>query len=334
MKPAAEQLAILRRGTVEIIGENGLAEQLAEGKKLRVKAGFDPTAPDLHLGHAVLLTKMRQFQQLGHQVIFLIGDFTALIGDPSGRNEARPLASAEQVLENSTSYSDQVYKILDRDLTEVRRNSEWMGKMAAAEMVALAQSYTVARLLERDDFAERLGKRQPISVHELLYPLVQGYDSCMLECDVELGGNRPEVQPAGRARPAAPARPAAAGGPDHPPARGPGRSGARCPSRTETTSAWTSRPGKYTAKSCRFPTSSCGATSSFCPCARKPNLSRIRERVDAGGNPRDAKMELAHEIAQRLHDRAAADAAAEQFAAQFQRHEIPDEVPGKDRFRR
>ena len=326
MKPAADQLAILRRGTVEIIGEDGLAEQLAAGKKLRVKAGFDPTAPDLHLGHAVLLAKMRQFQMLGHQVIFLIGDFTALIGDPSERNQARPLASAEQVLENSTSYADQVYKILDRDVTEVRRNSEWMGKMSAVDMVSLAQSYTVARLLERDDFAERFGKGRPISVHELLYPLVQGYDSCMLECDVELGGTDQkfnllvgrDLQRQRGQRPQAILTTPLLEGLD----------GVRKMSKSYGNYVGLDEPaGEIYGKVMSISDQLMWRYFELLSLRPEQELSGIRKQVEDGGNPRDAKMELAHELAQRLHDRAAADAAAERFAAQFQRRETPEEVP-------
>ena len=179
--PATVQdaLDLIRRGTDEI---------LKLGRPLRIKAGFDPTAPDLHLGHTVLLNKMRQFQDLGHQVIFLIGDFTGMIGDPTGKNVTRKPLTREDVLANAQTYSDQVFKVLDRDKTEVRFNSEWFGKMSAADMIKLAGQHTVARMLERDDFAKRYAAQQSIAIHEFLYPLVQGYDSVALECDVELGG--------------------------------------------------------------------------------------------------------------------------------------------------
>ncbi|MEJ7864209.1 tyrosine--tRNA ligase [Xanthomonas oryzae pv. oryzae] len=172
----------------EILKLDQLEARLTSGVPLRVKAGFDPTAPDLHLGHTVLLNKMRQFQQLGHQVIFLIGDFTGMIGDPSGKNATRKPLSREDVLANARTYEEQVFKILDRERTEVRFNSEWFGQMSAADMIKLSAQHTVARMLERDDFAKRFGSQQPIAIHEFLYPLVQGYDSVALRADVELGG--------------------------------------------------------------------------------------------------------------------------------------------------
>ncbi|KRC31154.1 MULTISPECIES: tyrosine--tRNA ligase [unclassified Lysobacter] len=188
--PASVQdaLDLIRRGTDEILKLDELEARLKLGRPLRIKAGFDPTAPDLHLGHTVLLNKMRQFQDLGHQVIFLIGDFTGMIGDPTGKNVTRKPLTREDVLANAQTYSDQVFKVLDRDKTEVRFNSEWFGRMSAADMIKLAGQHTVARMLERDDFAKRYAAQQSIAIHEFLYPLVQGYDSVALECDVELGG--------------------------------------------------------------------------------------------------------------------------------------------------
>ncbi|MEG3792330.1 tyrosine--tRNA ligase [Lysobacter sp. CCNWLW3] len=188
--PASVQdaLDLIRRGTDEILKLDELEARLKLGRPLRIKAGFDPTAPDLHIGHTVLLNKMRQFQDLGHQVIFLIGDFTGMIGDPTGKNVTRKPLTREDVLANAQTYADQVFKVLDRDKTEVRFNSEWFGKMSAADMIRLAGQHTVARMLERDDFAKRYAAQQSIAIHEFLYPLVQGYDSVALECDVELGG--------------------------------------------------------------------------------------------------------------------------------------------------
>nr|WP_153192806.1 tyrosine--tRNA ligase [Stenotrophomonas sp. MYb238] len=183
-----EALALIGRGADEILKVDDLRQRLESGRPLRVKAGFDPTAPDLHLGHTVLLNKLRQFQELGHQVIFLIGDFTGMIGDPSGKNVTRKPLSREDVLANARTYEEQVFKVLDRERTEVRFNSEWFGKMGAADMIRLAGQHTVARMLERDDFAKRYAAQQSIAIHEFLYPLVQGYDSVALEADVELGG--------------------------------------------------------------------------------------------------------------------------------------------------
>ncbi len=184
----ADALDLIARGADELLKRDELEARLKEGRPLRIKAGFDPTAPDLHLGHTVLLNKMRQFQDLGHQVIFLIGDFTGMIGDPTGKNVTRKPLTREDVLANAETYAAQVFKILDRDKTELRFNSEWFNQMSAADMVRLAGQLTVARMLERDDFAKRYAAQQPISIHEFLYPLAQGYDSVALESDVELGG--------------------------------------------------------------------------------------------------------------------------------------------------
>ncbi|AHX15402.1 tyrosine--tRNA ligase [Dyella jiangningensis] len=188
MNELEQALATIARGADEIIKQEELVERLKLGRPLRIKAGFDPTAPDLHLGHTVLLNKMRQFQDLGHQVIFLIGDFTGMIGDPTGKNVTRKPLSREDVLANAETYAEQVYKVLDKERTELRFNSEWFGQMTAADMIKLAAQHTVARMLERDDFSKRFAGQQPIAIHEFLYPLVQGYDSVALKCDVELGG--------------------------------------------------------------------------------------------------------------------------------------------------
>lgn len=188
MSSIEEALALIGRGADEILKQEALRARLESGRPLRVKAGFDPTAPDLHLGHTVLLNKLRQFQQLGHQVIFLIGDFTAMIGDPTGKSLTRRPLGRDDVLANARTYEEQVFKVLDRDRTEVRFNSEWFGTMSAADMVRLAGQHTVARMLERDDFAKRYAAQQSIAIHEFLYPLVQGYDSVALQADVELGG--------------------------------------------------------------------------------------------------------------------------------------------------
>lgn len=184
----ADCWALIRRGTEEILSDQALEKKLAENRPLRIKAGFDPTAPDLHLGHTVLINKLKQFQDLGHDVLFLIGDFTGMIGDPSGKNVMRKPLSREQILENAASYEDQIFKILDPDRTSIQFNSEWIGKMGAAGLVELAAQHTVARMLERDDFSKRYKGGQPIAIHEFLYPLIQGYDSVALKADVELGG--------------------------------------------------------------------------------------------------------------------------------------------------
>lgn len=188
MKSIEEQIALIKRGTQEILIEEELIEKLKTGKTLRIKAGFDPTAPDLHLGHTVLINKLRHFQLLGHQIIFLIGDFTGMIGDPSGKNTTRPPLTREQVLANAETYKKQVFKILDPEKTEVAFNSTWMDQMKPADFIRLTSQYTVARMLERDDFENRYKNQQPIAIHEFLYPLIQGYDSVALKCDVEMGG--------------------------------------------------------------------------------------------------------------------------------------------------
>ena len=184
---------LILRGTDEVLIEDELKDKLTSGKKLNIKAGFDPTAPDLHIGHTVLINKLRQFQELGHQVIFLIGDFTAMIGDPSGKSATRPRLSVEEVSENAKSYEQQIFKILDPDLTKVEFNSRWMKKMNAAELIGLASNHTVARMLERDDFDKRYKSNQSISIHEFLYPIIQGYDSVALDADVELGGTDQKI---------------------------------------------------------------------------------------------------------------------------------------------
>ena len=185
---ANETLAVFQRGTDEILPLDELKKKLARNKPLRIKAGFDPTAPDLHLGHTVLINKLKQLQDLGHEILFLIGDFTGMIGDPTGKSATRPPLTQEQVIENAKSYQDQVFKILDKDKTTVVYNSEWMNKMSSTEMIQLASQQTVARMLERDDFSKRYKSGKAISIHEFLYPLIQGYDSVALESDVELGG--------------------------------------------------------------------------------------------------------------------------------------------------
>ena len=187
-KDIEEQLEIIRRGCDELLVEKELKKKLSKGIPLRIKAGFDPTAPDLHLGHTVLLNKMRQLQDMGHHIQFLIGDFTGMIGDPSGKNTTRPPLTEEQVAENAKTYTDQVFKILRSDQTEVAFNSKWMSQVNAADLIKIASTHTVARMLERDDFGKRYRNNQPISIHEFLYPLIQAYDSVMLKADIELGG--------------------------------------------------------------------------------------------------------------------------------------------------
>lgn len=189
MSTAESALALIKRGTVDLIVEEVLTSQLEAGQRLRVKLGFDPTAPDIHLGHTVILNKLRQFQMLGHEILFLIGDFTAMIGDPTGKNVTRQPLSREQVLANAATYQEQAFKVLDPDKTTVMFNSTWMDQQSAADLIKLASTYTVARMLERDDFQQRYHSQAPIAIHEFLYPLLQGYDSVAMKADVELGGS-------------------------------------------------------------------------------------------------------------------------------------------------
>ena len=188
MSSSKEEILEIKRGVDEILVEKDFLDRFKKNKPLKIKVGFDPTAPDLHLGHTVIINKMRQFQQFGHEVIFLIGDFTGMIGDPSGVNETRPVLTQEQVKENASTYKNQIFKILDKDKTRIEFNSSWMKKITSAQLIEIASKYTVARMLERDDFKKRFKSENPISIHEFLYPLVQGYDSVALECDVEMGG--------------------------------------------------------------------------------------------------------------------------------------------------
>ncbi|MAI81594.1 MAG: tyrosine--tRNA ligase, partial [Gammaproteobacteria bacterium] len=188
MSSSKEQILEIKRGVDEILVEKDFLDRFKKNKPLKIKVGFDPTAPDLHLGHTVIINKMRQFQKFGHEVIFLIGDFTGMIGDPSGVNETRPVLTQERVKENASTYKNQIFKILDKDKTRIEFNSSWMNKITSAELIEIASKYTVARMLERDDFKKRFKSENPISIHEFLYPLVQGYDSVALECDVEMGG--------------------------------------------------------------------------------------------------------------------------------------------------
>ena len=222
--PVDEQMDLLQKGAAEIIRVSDLRERLEESRKtgrpLRVKAGFDPTAPDLHLGHTVLMRKLRHFQQLGHTVIFLVGDFTSLIGDPTGRNVTRKPLTREQIDENAETYKEQVFKILDAEATEVRYNSEWLGKLGYEGVVRLTSHFTVSQMLERDEFHKRFQAEQPISLHELLYPVMQGYDSVALECDVELGGTDQRFNLRLRARVAAALRAEAADRADDADSRG------------------------------------------------------------------------------------------------------------------
>ena len=321
-----ERFEELKRGCEELLLEQDFKEKLATGRPLRIKAGFDPTAPDLHLGHTVLINKLRQFQQQGHQVLFLIGDFTGVIGDPTGKNATRKPLTSEQVAENAETYKQQIFKILDPEKTEICFNSEWMGKMSAADLVQLAAQHTVARMLERDDFQKRYSSNQPIAIHEFLYPLVQGYDSVALKADVELGGTDQkfnllmgrELQKTYGQKPQTVMMLPILEGLD----------GVQKMSKSLNNYIGINEPanemfGKIMSLSDEI------MWRYFELLSFKP-LSQIEAYKDAieneGANPRDIKFELGMEIVERFHDTAAAEKAKEDFLQRFQKGQLPEEV--------
>ena len=323
-----EQLREYARGAEEILPEDALEERLKERGKLTVKAGFDPTAPDLHLGHTVLINKMRQFQQFGHDIVFLIGDFTGLIGDPSGKNATRPPLSAEEIAENAQTYKAQIYKILDPELTRIAFNSTWMSEMGAEGMVKLAARYTVARMLERDDFQKRFSSGQAISVHEFLYPLVQGYDSVALEADVELGGTdqkfnllvgRHLQQQFGQAPQIIITTPLLEG-----------LDGVQKMSKSlGNYIGITDAPGEMFGKIMSISDDLMWRYFEVLSFRSLGELDGLRQSVADGANPRDVKFELAHELVARFHTAEAAEAAKAEFISRFQQGAMPDEIPEK-----
>jgi tyrosyl-tRNA synthetase len=322
----AEALAIIRRGCDELIVEEELARKLATGRVLRIKLGLDPTAPDLHLGHTVVINKLKHFQDLGHQVQFLIGDFTGMIGDPTGKNQTRPPLSREQIVENAKSYREQMAKILDPDKTQVMFNSEWSDKLGAEGMIRLSARYTLARLLERDDFAKRFRAKQPIAVHELLYPLMQGYDSVAMKADVELGGTdqkfnllvgRELQKDFGQEQQCILTMPLLEG--------------------TDGVEKMSKSLGNYIGIA-EPPQEIFGKLMRisdelmwrYMELLSFQDLAKIRARrkaVEGGANPRDAKFEFAQEIVERFHGRAAATKAGEDFNARFRDRALPSEIP-------
>jgi tyrosyl-tRNA synthetase len=326
MSDIQDALDVIKRGCDELLVEAELVEKLKTGRPMRVKAGFDPTAPDLHLGHTVLLNKMRQLQDLGHQAVFLIGDFTGMIGDPTGKNATRPPLSAEQVEENARTYQAQVFKILDPEKTEVEFNSRWMGGMNAADMVKLAATHTVARMLERDDFSKRYGANQPIAIHEFLYPLIQGYDSVALQADLELGGTDQkfnllmgrELQKHFKQAPQCILTMPLLEGLD-----GINKMSKSLGNYVGITEPPSEQFGKLMSVSDTLMWRYIELLS-FEP------LSAIRKwqrEVEAGRNPRDIKVMFAQEIVARFHDRAAAKAALADFEARFRQGAMPEEMP-------
>jgi len=320
-----EQIAELSRGADEVLPEDGLTAKLKLGRPLIVKAGFDPTAPDLHIGHTVLINKMRQFQQLGHEIVFLIGDFTGMIGDPSGKNATRPPLTPEEIQANAATYEEQIFKILDRDATRIEFNSTWMGSMDAAGLIKLAARHTVARMLERDDFNKRYTGGQPISIHEFLYPLVQGYDSVALKADVELGGTdqkfnllvgRQLQQDYGQPQQVVMTMPLLEG-----------LDGVQKMSKSLGNYVGiTDTPGEMFGKIMSVSDDLMWRYFELLSFRPIDDIAALKRAVDAGSNPRDAKFELGQEIVARFHDSAAAESAKQEFIARFQQGAMPDEI--------
>jgi tyrosyl-tRNA synthetase len=314
-----EGLQQIRRGAEEILVESELAECLKAGRPLRVKAGFDPTAPDLHLGHTVLLNKLHQFQELGHEAIFLIGDFTGMIGDPTGKNVTRKPLTRDEVLENARTYEKQIFKILDPEKTQVVFNSSWMGEMSAADLIQLAAKHTVARMLERDDFNKRYTSGQSIAIHEFLYPLVQGYDSVALRADIELGGTDQKFNLlVGRQLPQVVITMPILEGLD----------GVQKMSKSLGNYIGIAEPpdemfGKLMSISdalmWRY-----FELLSFRPLA---DIEKLKSEMHAGRNPRDIKFELGRELVARFHSQDEADRAQQNFIARFQKGALPEDIP-------
>jgi len=326
MSAIEQAIQTIRRGCEELIVEDELRKKLASGRKLRVKLGLDPTAPDLHLGHAVVINKLRDFQQLGHQVQFLIGDFTGMIGDPTGKNQTRPPLTREAILANAKTYRDQVFKILDPSRTQILFNSEWSDKLGAEGMIRLAARYTVARLLERDDFAKRFKSGQPIAVHELLYPLMQGYDSVAMKADVELGGTdqkfnllvgRELQKDYGQAPQCVLTMPLLEG-----------LDGRDKMSKSLGNYVGIAEPpqemfGKLMSISDELMWRYIDLLSFESP----QTIAHWKREVEQGANPRDVKVRFAKEIVARFHSAAAAEAAQAEFEQRFRHGVLPQDMP-------
>ncbi|RGP52554.1 tyrosine--tRNA ligase, partial [Pseudomonas abyssi] len=326
MKSVDEQLALIKRGADEILVESELRAKLERGTPLRIKAGFDPTAPDLHLGHTVLINKLRQFQDLGHQVLFLIGDFTGMIGDPSGKNVTRQPLTREQVLVNAETYKEQVFKILDPTKTQVMFNSTWMDKMTSADMIQLAGKYTVARMLERDDFDKRYKGGQSIAVHEFLYPLVQGYDSVAMQADVELGGTdqkfnllmgRELQRQYGQEPQVILTMPILEG-----------LDGVKKMSKSlNNYIGINDAPGEMYNKLVSMPDSLMWRYFELLSFRSMEEIGQFKRDIEGGANPRDIKIKLAEELVARFHGEEAAANAHRSAGNRLKDGELPDDLP-------
>ena len=320
-----EQLRELKRGTEEILVEKDFIERIKSKKPLRIKVGFDPTAPDLHLGHTVIINKMRQFQEFGHEVIFLIGDFTGMIGDPSGVNQTRPVLTREELDENAKTYKKQIYKILDKEKTRIEFNSKWMKKITSAQIIDIASKYTVARMLERDDFKQRFKSENPISVHEFLYPLVQGYDSVALEADVEMGGTdqkfnllvgRHLQQIYGQTPQTIITLPLLEG-----------LDGVKKMSKSaDNYIALNDSPDDMFGKVMSLSDDLMWIYFDLISALSLDQIKDLKKQVKNGENPRDIKFILAEEIVMRFHNDSAASKAKNSFLKRFQKGQAPDEI--------
>lgn len=320
-----DQLALIKRGADEVLVLTELEERLKLGRPLKIKAGFDPTAPDLHLGHTVLLNKMRQFQDMGHEVTFLIGDFTGRIGDPSGRNATRPALNDEEIESNAQTYKEQVFKVLDSEKTIIRFNSEWFADMPAAGLIRLASHQTLARMLERDDFSKRFKSNQPIALHEFMYPMVQGYDSVALGCDVELGGTDQkfnllmgrELQKANGQLPQIVLTMPLLEGLD----------GVQKMSKSlDNYVAVDDEPNDMFGKIMSIPDSIMWRYFDLLSLKSNADVDGLKRSIDEGANPRDIKFELGIEIVDRFHGANAATDAKHAFIQRFQQNQIPDDL--------
>lgn len=326
MKTVEEQLAIIKRGAEEILVEKELIEKLEKGQPLRIKAGFDPTAADLHLGHTVLINKLKQFQDLGHEVLFLIGDFTAMIGDPTGKSATRPPLSREEIEKNAATYKEQVFKILDPEKTTVMYNSEWMSKMTAEDMIKLAGQVTVARMLERNDFSDRFNSNTPIAIHEFLYPMVQGYDSVAMEADVELGGTDQKFNLLmgrtlqghfGKSQQCTLTMPILEG-----------LDGVQKMSKSlNNYIGIKDEPNDMFGKVMSVSDELMWRYYDLLSFESIETIESYKKAVEAGENPRNIKVKLAMEIIERFHSKEAAESALKDFETKFSKNAIPDEMP-------